>query len=430
MKAFTPRVRALVVVGTFLVGCLSIFVYLLTGTSLTIPLIEEERDYTAVVKVKDTDNLVAAGQVRIAGVQVGEVREIILGGGRATVVMALDAEVAPLHEGATVRMGERSVVGETYLDVRDGTGPAIPSGTTLPGSAVEPSVQLRDVLASMDPETRQATREMIRSMGAGTVGTQQDVAATMAGLGHLGREGHTALDAIAAQSEDLRALARETTTLLRALDTGEGQLATMVDNAGRLTDATSGQRQAIENTMRQLPGVLDSANVAAGELTEMSGQLAPVAANLNEAAPSLDGALRQLPETTRDLRGLLPPLRGTLNRAPETLQRVPTFGADARGLVPTARTALQDVNPMLAYLKPYGPELAAFIVNFNASLRYTDEAGVHYIRLFPTVNDASVQSPVAAGGATVDKNPYPAAGSGAHPGPFTGSYPRVERAPR
>lgn len=431
MKLPSGKILAsIATVVVFLGGSLAIFVYLMDGAGFRVPVVQKE-PYHVAVEVPDADNLVDLGQVRIAGVPVGKVRDVSLPGpGKpALVKVAFDDAAAPLHEGVRFRVGERSAVGESYLDVVDGKGPEIPAGATLPSQAVQGSTQLRDLLASLDQRTRSAMRDMMRSLDAGTHGTRDDTSATLAGLGRLGRQGHTALDAAAAQSEDLRSLARSTTTLVRALDTGEGQLTTLVANAHRVTRATAGQRQAIESTMRQLPGTLGSAETATRSLSELSGALSPVAAGLAAAAPDLSTALRQLPAATSDLRGLLPALDGSLHRAPGTLGRVPTFAQDVRNVVPEMDSILADINPMLSYLEPYGHDFAGYIANFNATLAYTDEAGNHYLRLIPKVNERSAESPLPVGVLT-HKNPFPAPDKGDDPGPFEGKYPRVEREPR
>ncbi len=421
----TGSLGRLVTVLLFLAVSFGILIYLFTGAGVRIPVVEGG-EYTSVAVLKDIDNLVTASRVEIAGVQVGQVRAVSRQADGMRVEFSVDKKAAPLHQGVTVRLGERSLVGEGYLDIIDGHGSEMPSGATVPSDGVKPSVQLRDVLASLDTNTRDELGSLLRSLGQGTEGTQQDVSATLAGLGDLGREGHTALDAIAAQSDDLKALAQETSTVLQALDTGQGQIATLVGNANRLTQATAGQRQAIEDVLRQAPGVLDSAKTASGTLTKLAGALAPVASDLKAASPLLTSALQQLPATSADLHGLLAPLSGTLDLAPATLTRVPTLGGDVRGAVPPVQTMLRDVNPMLSYIKPYGPELAAYFANFNAVLQYTDESGAHYIRLIPLVNEKSVQTPIPLEVLTYT-NPYPAPGLGAKPGPFSGPYPRVEQ---
>ncbi|HSV40023.1 MAG TPA: MlaD family protein [Nocardioidaceae bacterium] len=429
MKTFVGTgAGRLAVLLVFFAVCAAIMFVLFSGTGVRRPILDSG-EYTATFVVEDVDNLVKAGLVQTAGVKVGQVRSVRpRAEGGLEVEVALNDEVAPLHEGAQFRIAERSLVGETYLDLTDGAGQDLPSGTALPEGAVLPSVQLVDVLSDLDQESRGELRSLLRSLGGATAGTGQDFDALMEGLGKLGREGHTALDAIAAQSEDLDKLARQTSEVLEALDTGQGQIADLVRSANLVTNATAGQRKAIEETLREAPSMLNTTVVATDSLASLADALAPVAADLRAAAPDLTTALEELPATTADLRGMLSPFSNVLNRAPATLDRVPTFDQDVRAAIPTARATLADVNPMLAYINPYGPELAAYFANFNAVLNYRDENGAYYLRLTPLINTHSPQVPFSTNNLLGNyTNAYPAPGSGARPGPFKGEYPRLQR---
>jgi len=418
------------VLVVFVAGCAMALAWLVNGTGVKLPMVDSG-EYTVSVMVDDVDNLIGAGQVQIAGVRVGTIRSVDQADDGAKITFEVDDDVAPLHEGLNVRIGERSLVGESYLDLTDGDGAEITSGTALPATAVQPSVQLRDVIADLDEPTRKDLGKLLRSAGKATGGTGSDVDHLLDGLGELGEQGHTALDAIAAQSADLKVLARQTTQVLDALDTGQGQLATLVGDANRLTRATAGQRASLEKTMRTLPSTLDSVREATTSLSSLAVALDPVAADLRKAAPHLTTALRELPSTTNDLKGMLSPLSGVLDRAPKTLKRVPTFSKDVSAISPTARTTLADVNPMLAYIEPYGPDLAAFFANFNAVLNYRDENGAYYLRLTPLVNTHSPQLPISTNGLLGNyTNAYPGPGLGAKPGPFKGDYPRIKRQER
>jgi phospholipid/cholesterol/gamma-HCH transport system substrate-binding protein len=420
--------RLLVLAIFFAVGGV-VYAYLYVGVGGYVPFVTSSQ-YQLSTLVADEDNLVAASHVEVAGVQVGEVRTRDREGGRIKVTFTIDSKYAPLHEGVHIRLGERSLVGESYFDLADGTGPALPSGSVIPPKDFQPSTQLHDVLASFDPKTRSDMSSMLRELGAGTDGTQQDVSGLMAGLGDLGRQGNTALDALSAQSDDLQKLGGDTSTLLNAMDTSEGQIADLVTHADQLTKATSAQRKSIEATMRVLPTTLDTATTASSDISKLSDALNPVANSLRDASPFLSDALVKLPGASSDLKGLMPPLSGTLDRAPDTLHKVPDFGSAARDTIPQAREFVRDLNPMLLYLKPYGPEIAAFFANFNAIVRYTDEAGMNYIRLMPMINDHAVQTPVAYKGPLTYTNPYPKPGSQPDPGPWDGKYPHVERLPK
>ncbi|MBQ0923536.1 MlaD family protein [Saccharopolyspora endophytica] len=416
MRFFQGTAGKLVVLGTFFVLSMVYMGYLLDKAGVTNPLANSQ-SYTASFETSDVDNAIPVGDVKVAGVNVGKIDSVEHANGKAQVVVSLEQQAAPLHEGAKVRIGAKSLAGESYIEIEDGKGEELPSGSRIPPEAVERGVQLRDVVNSLDPKTRAALGGVIRTAGEGTTGSKEDVASAMTGLGQLGRQGYTAVDAISAQSKDLTTLAQQTTTVLDALDTGQGQIASLVENAQRLTSATSGQQEDLAATVRSLPGVLSSTQTATGKLHELSSSVAPVASDLKTAAPYLNSSLQQLPQTTSDLRGLLPGLNGTLHQAPDTLDRLPVTAQDVSALVPQARTAMTNLNPMLSYIKPYGPELGAFFANFGSIFQYTDEAGIHFFRLMPDLGNEGIVKGVPAPLPNVltNSNPYPAPGQSVSP---------------
>lgn len=416
MRIFQSTLGKVVALGTFFVLSLVYTGYLLNKAGVEAPFSNAE-SYTLSFETPDADNAIAVGDVKLAGIDAGKIQSVTREHGKAHMVVGLDPKAVPLHQGVSVRIGAKSLAGESYIDVRDGHGAPLPGGTHLPPQAVQPGVQLRDIVQSLDPKTRTSLGSLIRTAGAGTAGSKEDVANAMNGLGHLGRQGYTAVDAISAQSKDLTELAQQTNTVLDALNTGQGQVATLVGNAQQLTSATSGQQKSVADSVQRLPGVLNSTQRATGKLRELSTSVGPVAKDLKESAPYLNTTLQQLPATTRDLRGLLPDLTGTLNQAPDTLQRVPATAQDVSALVPQARSAMTQLNPMLSYVKPYGPELGAFFSNFGAMLNYTDAAGIHFFRLQPDLGNEGIVKGVPAPLPKVltNSNPYPQPGGSVAP---------------
>lgn len=421
--AALPKVR-LGVVLAFLLACLAVFLFLWTrmGGQLG-PLTD---GYRVTASMSDVQNLSYDSDVRIAGVLAGKVRGLETEGGAARVVLQLQDDVAPLHEGASLRLRSKTLIEETYLEVVDGTGPELPDGASLPAAAELPSVQLDDVLRTVDEPTRAALQSAVQSLGSSTEGRTGDIRSLLDGLGDVGREGRSVLDALSAQSEDLTALSRETSVLLSALDGGQGDVARLVTAAQELSAATSTRAGDLETSVRRLPDVTSAALEATTDLQRLTRSLAPVAADLRAASPDLDAALVELPATAAELRASLPSLQQVLDRAPATLDRAPRLSDDGRRLVPPARVALADVNPMLAYLQPYGADLGAFFSNVAGQFRQSDANG-HYLRAFVIANEQSVKSlPFATNLGALDKsNAYPAPGQAADPGPFDGTYTRV-----
>jgi phospholipid/cholesterol/gamma-HCH transport system substrate-binding protein len=427
-RSFGPGFRTVTLLA-FVLACLTFAGYLYAQAGGSLPGFGRAGRYTASFDTDNVVNLVTYSDVETAGVPVGKVAALSRVSNQVIrVVMTLEDVVTPLHEGVTVQIGEKSLAGQPVVQLVDGTGPAIPDDSVLGAAAVKPAVQLRDVLASLDQPTRDAMGGMIRSLGQATDGRQHDVSALAEGLTAVGANGDTALDAIAAQSNDLAVISQQLRQVFEALDTGRGQIAQLVSTADQLSAATAGQRPALEASVQKLPGVLDSATTASAGISRISQALSPVAADVNVAGPELNDSLDQLPDTSVALRKLLPPLNSVLDDAPDTLRKLPTFGDQARELFPPTSDLLRDLDPMLRYLKPYGLDFAQFFANFGGAIHHYGDDGRAYLPLRATFKAGSVKpDPVKLPDALTTSNPYPAPGGLKDLRPFVGTYPRVQR---
>jgi len=420
-----PAVRA-AVVAAFAALCALILGFLWLNAGGRIPFISEE-GYRVDVTLPDVDNLVFQSDVRIAGVNVGKIEKIRIEGNQARVTLQLDPSVVPLHEGVTVTVRNKTMIEETYLAIEDGKGSRIDGGSLLPAGSGKPSVQLNDVLTSLDQGTRDTLSSVLQAGGASTTGRRADVDAMLAGLGDLGRDGGVALDALAAQSDDLVRLTRSTTVVLAALDTQNGRIAQLARDSDTLTRTMADSSDEVRRLVRALPGLLDTTREASVSLTRLSAPLGEVAQNLDAGSRDLNAALVQLPATTADLRGLLPSLDLALERSPATISRVDGFTNATKPVLGTLETTLADLNPMLAFLKPYGRDIVSYWTNFAQFASGGDING-NVARVKPVFNANSLNLPVPLSPLTM-YNPYPAAGSAHSPRGFDGSYPRIEQDP-
>lgn len=441
MKRIRSIVRAkdFVLVLGFALACLVGFLYLWGKAGGTVPGFAGPSDYRVSFTTSDVKNLLPDGEVRIAGVKVGRVESTeIQADGRVRVELSMHDDVAPLHSGADVRVGVKSLVGSSMVEIVDGDGRAIPSGSSLPAASVTPAVDVDELLDTLDPPTRAALQSAVQRLARATAGRGVDLDRTMTGLGALSQQGGDALDALAAQSADLRTLSVESRQLLDALDEGRGQIATLVQEANTLTSATAAKQDSLRQTVQALPALMQVLKPAAEKLDALGTGITPLAASLRQAAPDLNQALVTLPSTTADLRGLVPSLDTTLDRTPATLDRIPALDDAVDGLVPQARTSLSDINPMLSYLKPYGLDLGVLFANFGGSFDTPKQDGVRTIRLTATAEGlATVRGNplpwaqlLGPTGLHEWTNPYPAPGTVDQPQPFRGSYPHVTRDPR
>ncbi|MGN6721931.1 MAG: MlaD family protein [Marmoricola sp.] len=422
--AAVPKLRLAVVVA-FVALCATIFGFLWTKAGGWIPGISST-GYQVKIPMANVDNLVFQSDVTVAGVDVGKVQNISVQGNTDMVTLSLDPSVAPLHQGAVITVRNKTLVEETYLDVKDGKGPALPDGATLPQAAGRPAVKLNDVLSSLNPTTRKDLSKLIQSSSAGVAGRQSDVNALLTGLGEVG-DSAGALHALAQQSEQLKSLVKASTTVLQSLDTQQGRIVGLVRDAQTITSVTSQHQGDVENLMRVLPPLLDSVHAAGGSLQQLASPLGVVASNLRQAAPDLNAALLQLPSTTRDLRGLVPSLNSTLTKAPTTLRLLTPFQNVASPWMGTLVMSMSELNPMLAYLSPYGHDLASYWSNFTGFVSSSDGNGP-IARVKPIFSSNSLDLPNKLSTVT-GYNPYPAPMTQTDPKKFTGTYPHITKDP-
>src|SRR5204862_2562333 len=88
--------------------------------------------------------------------------------GNATrVTIELDRRYAPIPRDARATLRFKTVAGETYVALTTGSraGPMLPEGGVLPNRNVHPTVELDEILSTMDPFTRRAYRTWQRSLG-------------------------------------------------------------------------------------------------------------------------------------------------------------------------------------------------------------------------------------------------------------------------
>jgi phospholipid/cholesterol/gamma-HCH transport system substrate-binding protein len=408
-----PAIRTTILLA-FTALSVFVFGYFWTSVGGQIPLVTRSA-YQVRFPVDRVNNLVPQSDVTVSGIKVGKVLSVTpTPDGHASVLAEItDQQVVPLHDGLGGRINAKTLVEETYVSLNDGSGAPLADGATLPAGAVAPAVTIDDVVRALPADSRTTLAHTLQSLAAGTTDTKAGVDGVLKGLGALGREGGTALDALAAQSDSLRKLSSDTAAVLEALDTRQGQIADLVRDANTVTQATSAGSEDIKAIMRELPGVLTTARDASDDLTKLSQGLSPVAANLNRAAPSLDDALTQLPDTSRDLRGLLPSLDATLGKAPTTLDKVPDVADDLDALVPHANEALAQLNPMLHYLQPYGHDIAPFFTSFGWAVSRGDANGT-LLRVMPIFNKDSFKGnpvPLNDQPDLDTQDPYPGPGS-------------------
>src|SRR5918999_4601330 len=167
-----PRVLTMVV---FALSCFGLLLFLWLSFGGPIPL--KPQGYRVQVGFPEATTLAKEADVRIAGVSVGRVRELQQDGAnnRTLATIELERKYAPLRADAHAILRQKTLLGETYVELTPGRGSRmLEEGGRLADAQVADTVQLDEIFDSLDPVTREAFRNWQQELAQGIEGRGQD----------------------------------------------------------------------------------------------------------------------------------------------------------------------------------------------------------------------------------------------------------------
>src|SRR5215208_5412409 len=142
----------------FALSCFGLLLFLWLAFGGTIPL--KPKGYRVTDSFAEATQLAKEADVRISGVPVGKVKTIEPDKqtGRSEVEIQLDSQYAPVRSDAKAMLRQKTLLGETYVELTPGTpqAKAVPEGGRLATSQISPTVELDEIFRSFDPKTQQA----------------------------------------------------------------------------------------------------------------------------------------------------------------------------------------------------------------------------------------------------------------------------------
>jgi phospholipid/cholesterol/gamma-HCH transport system substrate-binding protein len=301
------RPRSPFAVGLIALVVLGILAYL--GFTKDIPF---TRGYEVKAVFNSANGLRPDSPVRIAGVEVGKVKNVEgqEGTDNAVVTLAIADNGRPLHRDATLKIRPRIFLeGNFFVDLKPGTpgAPELDDGGTIAVTQTSTPVQLDQVLTALQSDTRQDLRDVLE--GLGTALSSKPTAADNRDADPSAR-GETAARSWNDAYDDAGPAARAQSQVNEALlgTQPEQDLARLIEGAGKTA-------AGLVRNESQLKDLISNFNVTmaalASEDTNLRTsirELAPTLENANAALASLNEAF---PPTRAFAREILPGVRET-----------------------------------------------------------------------------------------------------------------------
>ncbi len=352
-----PRVLTMVV---FALSCFGLLMFLWLSFGGAVPL--KPAGYRIQVAFPEATTLAQEADVRVAGVTVGKVRAKVLDRdrNRTLATIELDRRFAPLAADARAILRQKTLLGETYVELTPGTSSRkLREGARLPDAQVRGAVQLDEIFEAFDPETRAAFRTWQQDLAEGVEGRGPDINDALATLPGFAHDAEDVLAVLDSHEGAVRRLVKNTGVVFGALTENEAQLRNLITSSARVFEATASQNDALAQTFRIFPTFLDESRATLARLKTFSVETRPLIADLRPVA-------RDLRPTLRDLRALAPDLEAFFTDLD------PLIVASRSGL-PATREILRGLEPVLTRLAPFLGEVNPILHYFEASqMQVTD----------------------------------------------------------
>ncbi len=366
---------------------------LCAAVAVALVVLGSSASYTLHLTFQNASGLVSGDEVLIGPAQVGTVRSVSLtGDGRAEVVIGLNDDAAPVHEGTVARIQDTGLaaIASNYIVLLPGSAgaPQIPSGGSIPARDAYSEVSLDELFDTLDPLTRAGIRGLIRGQAAAIDGKAAQANATI----------HYLAPALASTSRLTRQLAGDEPAFdgllvsgavtMQALAARSEELTQLIANANAVTGAVAGESQALQSSLSLLPATLTHSTSTFAGLRTTLDVLDPVVAQAKPAVrrlPQFAAALGTLAQnalpTVSELAQLIsnPSGGGDLTTL---LQQTPALANAAKRAFPDLIEAMNDSQAQLDYLREYTPDVVAALTNLGQASGYYDANG-HYMRAQP-----------------------------------------------
>ncbi|MEA2149860.1 MAG: phospholipid/cholesterol/gamma-HCH transport system substrate-binding protein [Solirubrobacteraceae bacterium] len=363
MNTSAPTPGRIFVISAFALTCFGLLLFLWLAFGGAIPLKPE--GYRVKVAFTDATTLADQADVRIAGVSVGKVvkKELAPGGNRTLTTIELKNQFAPLKSGAHAILRQKTLLGETYVELTPGdrNAPDIKEGGRLSDGHVKQAVEFDEFLQVFDKPTRTAFQQWQASIAKAGAGRGRDLSDALGNLPVFTENAQSVVTVLDDRRAALRDLVRNGGRTLEQVTRNESALSTLVQRNTELFGELSQQRAAISSSIEILPTFLDESKQTLGRLRTFSVDAAPLIRDLDPVLTDLQPTLAALRRLSPDLTNLFDNVDPLITAGDKGL---PALSRVLRGLDPTLATTgpfLQQLNPMLQFLELNQTKVADFL---------------------------------------------------------------------
>ncbi len=371
-----PSVGRILTMVAFALSCFGIVVFLWLNFGGSVPLKPE--GYRVTIAFPEATQLAKEAEVRISGVKVGRVKttEPNKETGLTDTEIEIDARYAPLPKDTRAILRQKTLLGETYVELSPGgagvraggdEAESVADGGSLPKGQVAETVELDEILRTFDPVTRQRFSVWLEQQGLAVRGQAEAINNALALLTPFAENTDDVLRVLRVQSGATKAFVRDTGEVFAALSEQKGQLRGLIANSNRVWTAIGSRDEELADTFRVFPTFLREGRETTRRATAFALDTDPLIDQLRPAARQISPTLIDLDLLAPDLRSFFRGLGPFVTAAKTGLPATEQVLDNTRPILRRLDPFLRQLTPIVDYLGLYKREIAAFLANDSAA---------------------------------------------------------------
>jgi phospholipid/cholesterol/gamma-HCH transport system substrate-binding protein len=391
-----PKPFQIVAMVAFVMACVGVLLYLWLSFGGVVPLKGE--GYRFQVRFPEATQLAEQSDVRISGVPVGKVIKIDTGPSNTTeATLEMRSRYAPVPSNAHAMLRQKSLLGETYVDLTTGDRSAkmIPDGGLLAQTSVDETVELDEIFRTFDDDTQQAFQTWMQSQSASVNGHGADINAFFGNLPEFVAASDDILTELNAQSRAVSGTIRGTGEFFDAISERDGQLSRLITESNRLFQVTAARNRDFAAIWEELPEFSRQSRLTLPRLTRFAKNADPVVKQLQPAASEFALTFKQLDRLSPEFEGFFKGLGPVITQSRRGVPALESFLKDFPPLLADFEPFLRNFNPLLDQLGRNRREISSFFANVTATTtgrnpklnpRAPDADPIHFLRASSSLN--------------------------------------------
>jgi phospholipid/cholesterol/gamma-HCH transport system substrate-binding protein len=346
-----PSIGRLAALIGFTLSVFGILLYLWITFGGVIPLAPQK--YRVTAEFPEAQLLAKESDVRIAGINVGKVKSTDLSpdGHSTETVMEIDTRFAPIARDTRAILRQKSLLGETYVELSPGQGKKLPDGGTLPNSQVADTTELDEIFRIFDPRTRRDFQTWMRESAIALGGSYaQDFSDVLGNAAPFFQSGADLLRTLDAQHLAVRGLVRNTGRVFHAVSQDDSQLRRLIVGGEATFSALASRDDALAETFQISPTFLRETRATVQRLERFARNTDPLVLDLRQPVTDLTPTLRDLGNLSPDLEKLFHDIDPLVRAARTGVPAATRLLDGSQPLLGAVHVFFPQLNPILSYL--------------------------------------------------------------------------------